>query len=59
VSDDAYALIMALSALAAAAALWHRIQEGRSVKRLQRLLEEQRIQNESADPATRNDPPRE
>lgn len=57
VSDDAYGLFMALSAIAAAGVLWHRIQEARIAKRLKRLLDEKRIEIESADKPTRNEPP--
>lgn len=57
-SDDAFALMMALSAVAAAAVLWHRIQQARSVRRLERLLHEKRMEIASgADTAAKNDPP--
>lgn len=56
-SDDAYALFMALSAIAAAAALWHRIQEARIAKRLKRLLDEKGIEIKSAATPPENEPP--
>jgi Flp pilus assembly protein TadB len=51
VSDDVYAVITAISALAAAAALWHRIQEARSAKRLMRLMQQQGIEIKRAEAA--------
>ena len=39
-SDDAYALVMALTCLAYLLVLYHRFRQGRALKRLMRLLEE-------------------
>jgi uncharacterized membrane protein YccC len=58
-SDDADALIAAISAIAAAAVLWNRIQQARIARRLQRLFDEQEIVIDSVDTATKNEPAQE
>jgi hypothetical protein len=51
-SEEAYSLIAALTAIAYAFVLYHRWQQGRALKRLQRLLE----QAKTGPPATGESP---
>ena len=48
-------ILFALSVIAAAFALYHRIQEGRALKRLLRLLEEQNVRPDA--PGDKAEPP--